>query len=152
MREEPALTRDRILSYSLTAPVIDNVRAGPAVTGAATATGARAAAAPGAAGTGAAAAIGAATGAAATGAAVAAGRGAAAAGSGAGTISPGGGGRLVGAVVDCCWGAVDRNSAALSVALCEFVWLKKNQLTRSDASVRRSFNSEMPQLMRKFLN
>ena len=96
MREEPALTRDRILSYSLTAPVIDNVRAGPAVTGAATATGARAAAAPGAAGTGAA--IGAATGA------------AGAAGSGAGTISPGGGGRLVGAVVDCCWGAVGRTT------------------------------------------
>ena len=39
MREEPALTRDRILSYLLTAPVIDNVRAGPEVAGAATATG-----------------------------------------------------------------------------------------------------------------
>ena len=50
------------------------------------------------------------------------------------------------------FGRTRRNSAALSVALCEFVWLKKNQLTRSDASVRRSFNSEMPQLMRRILN
>ena len=49
MREEPALTRDRILSYSLTAPMINNVRDGPAVAGAATATGAGAAAATGAA-------------------------------------------------------------------------------------------------------
>ena len=47
MREEPALTRDRILSYSLTAPVINNVWAGPAVVGAATATVAGAAAATG---------------------------------------------------------------------------------------------------------
>ena len=47
MRKEPALTRDRILSYSLTAPMIDNVRAGPAVAVVATATGAGAAAATG---------------------------------------------------------------------------------------------------------
>ena len=40
MREEPALTRDKILSYSLTAPVIDNVQAGPEVAGAVAATGA----------------------------------------------------------------------------------------------------------------
>ena len=54
MREEPALTRDRILSYSLKSPVIDNVRAGPAVAGATAATGAGAAAETGvAAGTGA---------------------------------------------------------------------------------------------------
>ena len=82
MREEPALTRD------------NNVRAGPEVTGAVAAIGA---ASPGAA----AALVAAATG--------AAGRGAgAAAGSGVGTIGPGGGRRLVGAVVDCCWGAVGR--------------------------------------------
>ena len=43
MREELALTRDKILSYSLTAPMIDNIRAGPEVAGAATATGAEAA-------------------------------------------------------------------------------------------------------------
>ena len=41
------LTRDKIMSYSLTAPVIDNIRAGPEVTGAATATGAGAAVATG---------------------------------------------------------------------------------------------------------
>ena len=129
MREEPALTRDKILSYSLTAPVIDNVRAGPEVAGAATATGAL-----GRSGgsnrrrsggryrrrsggsnrssitsAGAAAAIGAAAPGAA--AAAVAGRGAAAAtGSDVGTIGPGGGGRLVGAVVDCCWGAVGRTT------------------------------------------
>ena len=50
------------------------------------------------------------------------------------------------------FGRTRRHSAALSVALCEFVWLKNNQLTRSDASVRRGFNSEMPQLMRRILN
>ena len=76
MREEPALTRDRILSYSLTATVIDNVRAGPAVAGAAAATGAAEPGAAAAVGTGAATAIwAAATGAASTGA----GRGAGAA-------------------------------------------------------------------------
>ena len=200
MREEPALTRDRILSYSLTAPVIDNVRAVPAVTGVATATGARAAAVPGVAGTGAAAAIGAATGAAATGAAVVEctnnkrdhhtllhlikqhvnpgtiiltdkWRGYNALGRHgfthlvvnhrAGFVDP-----ITGVHTNACegmwfhakrhmrqgFGRTRRNSAALSVALCEFVWLKKNQLTRSDASVRRSVNSEMPQLMRRILN
>ena len=54
VREEPALTRDK--TYLLTAPVIDNVRAGPAVAGTATAKGAGAAAATGAASPGAAAA------------------------------------------------------------------------------------------------
>ena len=48
-------------------------------------------------------------GAAATGAAAMRGAGAAA-GSGVETMGPGGGGRLVGAVVDCCRGAVGRTT------------------------------------------
>ena len=39
------------------------------------------------------------------------------------------------------------DSTALSIALCEFVWLKKFGLTRSDSSIRQMFNRDIPQLM-----
>ena len=39
------------------------------------------------------------------------------------------------------------DSTALSIALCEFVWLKKFGLTRSDLSIRQMFNRDIPQLM-----
>ncbi|KAL5264216.1 hypothetical protein ACHWQZ_G005336 [Mnemiopsis leidyi] len=39
------------------------------------------------------------------------------------------------------------DSTAVSIALCEFVWLKKFGLTRSDSSIRQMFNRDIPQLM-----
>ena len=44
-------------------------------------------------------------------------------------------------------GRTRTDSAALEIALCEFMWLKKYNITRSDICVRRSFNKEIPQLM-----
>ena len=41
------------------------------------------------------------------------------------------------------------DSAAMDLALCEFMWLKRFNLTRSDISVRKSFNFEIPELMKR---
>ena len=37
----------------------------------------------------------------------------------------------------------------MDLALCEFMWLKRINLTRSDISVRKSFNFEIPELMKR---
>ena len=37
----------------------------------------------------------------------------------------------------------------MDLALCEFMWLKRFNLTRSDISVRKSFNFEIPELMKR---
>ena len=49
-------------------------------------------------------------------------------------------------------GRTRADSEALKIALCEFMWRKRRNLTRSDASVRRAFNSEIPKLMRRVLS
>ena len=49
-------------------------------------------------------------------------------------------------------GRTRADSEALEIALCEFMWRKRLNLTRSDASVRRAFNSEIPKLMRRVLS
>ena len=44
-------------------------------------------------------------------------------------------------------GRTRANSAALASALCVFMWNKRQNITRTDACVRRKFNMEIPQLM-----
>ena len=46
-------------------------------------------------------------------------------------------------------GRTRTDSAAMDLALCEFMWLKRFNLTRSDVSVRKSFNFEIPELMKR---
>jgi len=46
-------------------------------------------------------------------------------------------------------GRTRRNSSALYIALAKFIWLRRNHLTRSGPSVRRYFNQELPQFMRR---
>ena len=49
-------------------------------------------------------------------------------------------------------GRTRADSEALKIALCEFMWRKRRNLTRSDASVRKAFNSEIPKLVRRVLS
>ena len=49
-------------------------------------------------------------------------------------------------------GRTRADSSAMATALCEFIWMKKFNLTRSDLSVRRSFNMEIPQLMSRIFS
>ena len=41
------------------------------------------------------------------------------------------------------------DSSAMDLALCEFMLLKRFHLTRSDTSVRKSFNLEIPEFMKR---
>ena len=49
-------------------------------------------------------------------------------------------------------GRSQADSEALEIVLCAFMWRKRRNLTRSDASVRRAFNSEIPKLIRRVLS
>ena len=43
------------------------------------------------------------------------------------------------------------DSSSLSIALCEFMWMKKQQLTRDEQSIKQNFGKEIPDLMRRIL-
>ena len=45
-----------------------------------------------------------------------------------------------------------KDPEALEIALCEFILRKRHNLTRSDSSVRRAFNSKIPKLMQRVLS
>ena len=49
----------------------------------------------------------------------------------------------------CGHGRTRSNSAKLAVALHEFMWLKRHNVTRADSSVRRCFRQEIPQMMNR---
>ena len=44
------------------------------------------------------------------------------------------------------------DSSSLSIALCEFMWMKKQQLTRDEQSIKQNFGKEIPDLMRRIFN
>lgn len=49
-------------------------------------------------------------------------------------------------------GRVRRDSQALSVALYEYMWLKKHRITRADSDCRRLFNRELPLLFQRIFS
>ena len=44
------------------------------------------------------------------------------------------------------------DSSCMAIALCEFMWMKRSGLTRTDHSVRQSFGQEIPALFRRIFD
>ena len=44
------------------------------------------------------------------------------------------------------------DTSSLAISLCIFMWMKKLNLTRTEPSIRQTFNKELPELMRRILN